>query len=434
MAVPLMVFGGGGRRAFLLLVLWAVALAWGWWGVWGPDWMGLFAWAKDGSNIATKPHAEQAWIEDGRSLVIYPPQALALKDFSHALHLQRGSACVDCHAAATQSVRASDVLLPDMQQCVSCHALRTEAGEWACAKCHAEYDSAPPKLDVTVPPNVLAIKQAVHNPPVGFRMQQAPLKFSHQLHTNAAITCEQCHADVQTTTLADRTHLPTMTDCLQCHTGAEGEPTRACNACHLDNADGRLTLTFPTATLVPTRDISGGDHRFDFLKRHETFAAQNDSTCTGCHAQSFCLDCHNGVFKPASFHPPNFSHLHGLEAQAAGTATCTQGCHNLQQFCESCHAITLAGPNIRPLNSPDAHPVGFADDPSSLSFHGPLARRDVASCASCHTEQQCVTCHTAINPHGNDFIGRCAALRTRNEQSCLRCHDPNGGAWRSQCQ
>ena len=55
-------------------------------------------------------------------------------------------------------------------------------------------------------------------------------------------------------------------------------------------------------------------------------------------------------------------------------------------------------------------PVGKFHDaqPGWLFGHGGIARRSIETCASCHAQNFCLTCHSAtsgwqINPHGSHF-------------------------------
>jgi hypothetical protein len=68
--------------------------------------------------------------------------------------------------------------------------------------------------------------------------------------------------------------------------------------------------------------------------------------------------------------------------------------------------------------------------PGPNNRHAGEARRNIASCASCHREEDCQTCHTAepglgnVSPHGANWRGssRCRALDRENRRMCLRCH------------
>jgi hypothetical protein len=57
--------------------------------------------------------------------------------------------------------------------------------------------------------------------------------------------------------------------------------------------------------------------------------------------------------------------------------------------------------------------------------HGVAARQNIESCISCHSERDCLTCHSAqsgrhFNPHGPGFDPE--RLRRRNPQTCAACH------------
>ena len=62
--------------------------------------------------------------------------------------------------------------------------------------------------------------------------------------------------------------------------------------------------------------------------------------------------------------------------------------------------------------------------------HGVEARRSMRSCTSCHSEQDCVTCHASrarggggFSPHPPSFVARCGALLRASERPCAACHD-----------
>jgi predicted CXXCH cytochrome family protein len=61
--------------------------------------------------------------------------------FNHAAH--RAVKCLDCHAGATTSKRAADVLIPQRDICLNCHAPQTGSGDnrrggarYDCVECH----------------------------------------------------------------------------------------------------------------------------------------------------------------------------------------------------------------------------------------------------------------------------------------------------------
>ena len=75
---------------------------------------------------------EQWRVEDVKLTSSWMPRA----QFNHAAH--RSSDCVSCHTGADQSRSSSDVLMPDIKQCRSCHGGSHERARLAsdCTMCH----------------------------------------------------------------------------------------------------------------------------------------------------------------------------------------------------------------------------------------------------------------------------------------------------------
>jgi len=138
-------------------------------------------------------------------------------------------------------------------------------------------------------------------------------------------------------------------------------------------------------------------------------------TCEGCHAKRFCADCHAGEGK-RRFHIANFTARHAPEAW--GRESNCQGCHNAEVFCRGCHIQSG-------LSSKGRSNVGYHSAVPLWSLqHGQAARQGLQSCTSCHTQRDCMQCHSqggrGINPHGPGFDAR--RLWKANRLTCLRCH------------
>ena len=77
---------------------------------------------------------------------------------------------------------------------------------------------------------------------------------------------------------------------------------------------------------------------------------------------------------------------------------------------------------------PSFHPPGFAG-----AAHGMEARRSMTTCASCHSERDCVACHGAtsigagLSPHPPGFAAGCASALERNPRACITCHGDAAG-------
>jgi hypothetical protein len=73
------------------------------------------------------------------------PSNITARYMPHAQfdHSQHGLVdCTSCHAAALKSQQSSDVLLPGIATCRSCHNPGTEAAESRCFECHTYHDPA----------------------------------------------------------------------------------------------------------------------------------------------------------------------------------------------------------------------------------------------------------------------------------------------------
>ena len=370
--------------------------------------------------------------EDDRSLswspVVYPEQRLPLV-FSHRIHLAKGATCATCHPNATTSRSSYDNLIPTEAACRVCHPIdRTDptkvvagAPPAACVACHPGWRPEVPVARVYLTPS--------------------PLKFDHSKH--ATTPCVRCHGDLAKVDLATTRQLPTMSSCLSCHT--DGTEERRCADCHVTRAGGQVETQFPHGDLVPRSTGMGDAHGMNFAKDHKQEARQVGATCTACHDRSECLACHQGVTKPMEFHPGNYVLTHSVEAKR-GTPDCS-ACHRAQSFCVACHERSGVGTRVTTdfdatLPGRAFHPPGWATAGMGPNRHKDEARRNITACASCHREEDCLTCHSNepgklnASPHPRGWRGsaRCEALDRGNRRMCLRCHitqDELGCDWRA---
>jgi len=357
----------------------------------------------------------------GPSRVIYPPQRLPLV-FSHGRHLGRGMACLDCHADALTSTESKDLLLPGEAVCARCHPIDRAQPERAvtgqpparCAACHLGWRADVPVDRIALP---------------------APsLTFSHAAH--ATSPCKDCHGDLAAVELATRDALPTMSTCLGCHDGKTA--TRDCTTCHLADPAGRVRTALPDGVLAPRTAQLGDAHDPGWGEHHAAAARSPGATCSSCHAERECTECHAGTTKSFAYHPGDYEQTHAIQARR-GVPDCTV-CHRQATFCVGCHERTGVGARGETDFSPGAddrrfHPAGWDQRP-----HAAAAKRNLDACASCHRDDFCLTCHTAepgaprVSPHPPGWRGsaRCKAMDRKNRRLCLRCHvtaDEVGCAW-----
>lgn len=369
----------------------------------------------------------------GPSDVVYPAQDIALR-FDHGAHLDTGALdCTDCHPAAATSLRAEDLLLPTKEEaCAPCHDVRAPE---RCADCHPGPD-----------------------PPRGATLPPARLHLSHRRHTEAGVACEDCHPGVPQAALAGREHLPRERDCVACHEARD--VSVRCSTCHPAGPDGRLRTWFPptpldepdqvpppgradaraasarpflSGRLVP-RGARGDAHDEDWHRTHGPAAGADPSLCTTCHSEAECRTCHGGDLRPMRLHPDDWVSVHGLAAR--GRDLDCQSCHRLQTFCRDCHrrtAVVSRGEDAAFAfpGGLDFHPPGWtafrgSGGPPGPTHHSYEARRDLSTCASCHSEATCVRCHAADgfgpSPHPPGFAAACDRLRARNPAPCATCH------------
>jgi hypothetical protein len=205
--------------------------------------------------------------------------------------------------------------------------------------------------------------------------------------------------------------------CATCHT------QESCLACHV--ASPASVQTIPAAApergrgaqIERKRPVS---HGLDFSEAHAVPAAARQQSCTTCHVRNDCLACHrpDPAASPPGYHPAGFLSTHPASAYSR-TSSCAD-CHNQSQFCTNCHL------NAGLVSPGRLRGTGYHDAKEAfLLNHGQAARQSLESCVSCHSERDCLTCHSAtggrrFNPHGPGFDPE--TLRRKNPSMCTACH------------
>ncbi|MGM0557987.1 MAG: cytochrome c3 family protein, partial [Myxococcota bacterium] len=336
------------------------------------------------------------------SKTIYPEGTSAII-FSHAAH--ESTDCTSCHGAASTSERASQVLMPSMATCASCHADQAKPALQDCSGCHRDYE-----VTVDAPIETPEDWRRVRPAPMDVARPQANLRFDHRGHVaraakragaDASAVCTSCHAPDST----KHPTMPSMESCQSCHNGSVADD--ACSTCHMTAGTGRLDTTFTDPSTGQTRRLMPTNHSVAWIERHAEVARSAGDECASCHTEDDCATCHQAEVAGAfSVHPPNFELIHMADARA-NPGNCAD-CHKAETFCAGCHARTdvRAEPPNDPPARVDFHPPGWLDA-SMPNNHGVAARQDISQCASCHQEQDCVTCHRGINPHPPEFSLNC---------------------------
>jgi len=360
--------------------------------------------------------------------------------------------CVDCHAdkgAPWMTVRRVA-----QQRCLDCHGIKTAhlaAPDSACRMCHLPLVRA---VRLTRQ-DIAGFPRPPSHDDAGFARGSGH-GVAAQRGTPVAASCSVCHArdfcltchvdaperapiqalpsDPRATAIVVRLRPPpshaeesflarhgalvrrSAAECATCHT------KESCFTCHVGRPRVAAALHGAAAgrgTGALVRRFRPPWHGDNFAGGHAARAAAGPATCAGCHVRTDCLECHRpDAARAAGYHPSGFLARH--PAAAYGRETSCVDCHNVGAFCTSCHASAGLRAAAGPLRS------GYHDATRFFVVgHGGAARQSLETCVSCHTERDCLTCHSALggrrfNPHGPGFDP--SRLIKKNRQVCTACH------------
>ncbi len=315
--------------------------------------------------------------------------------FDHWQHRKLFPSCVSCHAGVLESDRP---LWPAASACADCHDGTVEKGvEW-------QPPSGPPRTN---------------------------LRFTHGGHAkavrtalakNSTVSCESCHAGPQGRM---QVQLAVVQSCLTCHgiqTAHPSAPDTSCATCHVTLAQAsRLTphdvAEFPVPQSHKQPGFASRGHGKQAGSSGGTFEVS--AACATCHARDFCIQCHVNAPEvpviqalavdprstavkakleaPADHHDPEFLFRHGGPAHKS-PGTCAT-CHT-QESCLTCHIGKPASVRVLPVAGPGRGEGASTErvrPPSHgkdfSEIHGPVADARPQSCEGCHVRPQCLDCH-----------------------------------------
>jgi hypothetical protein len=301
-------------------------------------------------------------------------------------------------------------------------------GKPACLSCNSCHAPSQPDRELKLPPQDLC--ESCHRSdrnqvlPVLAVVPERPYGEIHMDHDRHLAMpeirgqCVPCHGGVVEPSGAS---MPPMSQCFGCHEHEAEWQRGECAPCH-EPRD--LARTLPQTFLR---------HDAAFAKNHGTAASSDGELCSACHTQSSCQACHDldqaisierrrpERIESRQVHRGDFMVRHALEA-ASQPSRCLS-CHE-PQTCDTCHVQRGVSGNL--MGSVNPHPPGWVGtNTASSSFHGQAARRDVASCASCHERgpaTNCIRCHKvgayAGSPHPPGF----RSTQSLNSEMCGYCH------------
>jgi hypothetical protein len=301
-------------------------------------------------------------------------------------HSVEGFGTTDAHGrAARDSAGGVGVGVGVAASCATCHARDF------CLTCHVDAPEQRPIAALALDPRSLAIPASLTAP---VSHQSAEFLNEHGAEASGtASACGTCH---------------TQESCVTCHV-ATRQVAAALHPIAPDRSRGAVVERARPASHVEWyRNVHGDE------------AAAAPATCAGCHGRQDCLECHrpDPASAPPGYHPEGFLTRH--PAAAYDRVTSCNDCHNPGAFCATCHQASGLTTTAGELGA------GYHDAKQGFIVgHGAAARQNLETCVSCHTEQDCLLCHSAtggrrVNPHGPGFDAE--RLARRASQMCTVCH------------
>jgi hypothetical protein len=252
-------------------------------------------------------------------------------------------------------------------------------------------------------------------------------RFPHHLHEKLFPTCTGCHAGI--TTGLSATTFPAPEACAQCHNGIDLKmvswkgPAYTASNLHFNH----VTHAKETGASGDTAECLRCHGKGAGLAARPWMVVQRapPAECINCHAHSAtthlasdarCETCHVPLVKavalsdssiasfpmPASHKDSTWIASHAPASEGA-LAQCAM-CH-ARESCARCHLNAATLPAITSLGN-DArvarivrgraprYPVPASHQSASFAqTHGTLATSPAATCANCHSQSSCQTCH-----------------------------------------
>jgi hypothetical protein len=327
------------------------------------------------------------------------PQPRRAPTQAHVKCPETKKSCITCHPKARTSKWASDRLIPKMADCGKCHPVTRDANLLSpltedCRACHRTLGK--------------------DNMPIRSDYRRPNLRFSHAAHKNTP--CAACHPHAAGGAPPSAAlDVIGMKGCFACHSSS------SCRTCHITDKDGRMVTDFGKGKLKPPAWLQGKSHGTQWRGTHAAQAGRDSKFCASCHQESFCRDCHAGARRPRNVHPGDWLTSHGVSTRLDNPRC--KSCHRAQSFCITCHRRAGVAPDSPENAKPEA--MGRYHKNMDTRTLMRRAEHDILSCAACHSESSCITCHIRYNPHPPNFSRRCKALVARNRNACTKCHTGN---------
>jgi predicted CXXCH cytochrome family protein len=261
--------------------------------------------------------------------------------------------CTYCHESEPTSERTSDLRMPEMRVCSSCHDSNLTPPEKRmtnCGLCHENDRTSEPLPDTHAvrasrPAKRRSARRCGDHPGDVRRPAPKPsfsfLDLPRVTRLTATTTAAVVSAGVfdkpkpaRSTARVPQSHTPAFRTrhakaaesegalCSYCHLGTSGSTRDACQDCHAVSRPRSHTL----------RWRSSG---------HGRAAARDSAACATCHEIDYCTECHN-VAPRNHFPLARFRERH-FRAARANIRSCLT-CHTFESTCSRCHGLDLSDP------------------------------------------------------------------------------------------
>ena len=223
--------------------------------------------------------------------------------------------------------------------------------------------------------------------PAVFPPQRIELPFDHAAHLDeVGMECIDCHGAAADSKKAKDYLIPPREICLDCHDAPEIPFAWGPKFRKADNA-----VALPPAHLHFSHERHLGLEGVDCATCHAGVATTRIATTEHLPPMETCLNCHDGEQAPGD--------------------------------CSTCH-LSGRGGTIRTAFAsgelvPDDHGLFW------IKQHEVGAERDIATCAACHEQTDCLQCHEGSIPpdfHDGNYLAQHPRDAFANNPVCSSCH------------
>jgi len=315
--------------------------------------------------------------------------------FPHEKHAGLFPTCLGCHAGIPEGVESRHFSVTP-KDCIRCHdGDREETVDWDAPTPTAS------NLDFVHAEHIASVER----------------------EGDEDLACRACHGPLQTDQPRMAVSRAAPETCVECHAHEAPEHLAAdveCRTCHVPLVDA-ADLSVSQVADFPRPPSHESE---SFVLEHGDAATAESATCAVCHARESCTRCHLNADRigeiqdlpsdtriaqlvagqpgqwpePPTHETQSWDFEHG-KSIGAGSLSCAS-CH-AEPSCRTCHGEANVSEIAVLPNPPATGPAGVTvtatrapgHTPDFASEHATAAAANLPNCSSCHVESQCLACH-----------------------------------------